>query len=86
MLSLLRPGITRLGEVKIALLMGAVLGPYVLVALPVALVLGIVGEISLVFREKYRLIARTAFAPYLAVGAAMAVFFGQVVFHLHADS
>jgi leader peptidase (prepilin peptidase)/N-methyltransferase len=86
MLSLLRPGVTRLGEAKIALLMGAVLGPYVLIALPVALVLGIVGEISLVFREKYRLIARTALAPSLAVGAAVAVFFGQVVFHLPAGS
>jgi leader peptidase (prepilin peptidase) / N-methyltransferase len=86
MLSLMRPGVTRLGEAKIAFLMGAVLGPYVLIALPVALVLGIVGEISLVFREKYRLIARTALAPSLVVGAAMAVLFGQVVFHLPAGS
>jgi prepilin signal peptidase PulO-like enzyme (type II secretory pathway) len=86
LLSLARPGTTRFGETKIAFLMGAVLGPYVLVALPVALILGIVGEISLVFREKYRLIARTAFAPYLAVGAAMAVFFGQLVFHLYTGS
>jgi leader peptidase (prepilin peptidase)/N-methyltransferase len=86
LLSLLRPGTTRLGEAKIALLMGAVLGPYVLVALPIALILGIVGEISLVFRQKYRLIARTAYVPHMAVGALMAVLFGQLVFHVYVDA
>ena len=34
-----RPGVARFSEVKMALLLGAVLGPYVLVALPVAVLL-----------------------------------------------
>jgi leader peptidase (prepilin peptidase) / N-methyltransferase len=79
LMSFLRPGSAGLGEVKIALLVGAVLGSYVLVALPVALALVFVGEMTLVFGKNYRLIARTAYVPCLAIGAAAAVFFGRLV-------
>jgi leader peptidase (prepilin peptidase) / N-methyltransferase len=85
LLSLVTPGATRLSEVKMALLLGAVLGPYVLVALPVAVLLGISAGMALVFRQKGRLRARTVFVPYLAAGAVMAVCFGQLAFHLYAS-
>jgi leader peptidase (prepilin peptidase)/N-methyltransferase len=85
LVSLARPGITRFSEVKMALLLGAVLGPYVLVALPVALVVAILTGMSLLFRDKYRLRARTVFVPYLAAGAVMAICFGPLAFDLYAS-
>ena len=85
LLSLVRPGITRFSEVKMALLLGAVLGPYALVALPAAMLLGIVAGMSLLFGEKYRLRARTVFVPYLAAGAVMTLCFGQLAFRLYAS-
>jgi leader peptidase (prepilin peptidase)/N-methyltransferase len=84
LVSFVRPGITRFSEVKMALLLGAVLGPYVLVALPAAALVGMFAGMSLLFREKYRLRARTVFVPYLAAGAVMAMCFGQIAFHLYA--
>jgi leader peptidase (prepilin peptidase)/N-methyltransferase len=85
LVSFLRPGITRFSEVKMALLLGAVLGPYVLVALPVAAALGIVGGITLLFRKNYRLRGRTVLVPYLAAGAVMATCFGQLAFNAYAS-
>jgi leader peptidase (prepilin peptidase) / N-methyltransferase len=84
-LSAARPGVTRYSEVKMALLLGAVLGPYVLVALPVAVLLGIFSRMTLLFRENYRLRVRTVFVPYQAAGAFMALCFGQLAFHLYAS-
>ncbi len=84
LVSLVRPGITRFGEFKMALLLGAVLGPYVLVAVPAAVLAGTIVGMSLLFREKYRLRARTVFVPYLAAGAVTAMCFGQLAFHLYA--
>jgi len=80
-----RPGVARFSEVKMAVLVGAVLGPYVLVALPATVLLGIFAGMSLLFREKYRLRARTVFVPYLAAGAVMAMCFGQLAFRLYAS-
>ena len=85
LLSLARPGVTRFSEVKMALLLGAVLGPYALVALPAAMLLGLFAGMSLLFGEKYRLRARTVFVPYLAAGAVMTLCFGQLAFHLYAS-
>jgi leader peptidase (prepilin peptidase)/N-methyltransferase len=62
--SLLYPGVARFGEVKIALLMGAVFGLYAVVALLMAVALGTLAGISLVFWQKGRLRARTVFVPY----------------------
>lgn len=82
----LRPGVGRLSEAKLAALLGAVLGPYALLALPVAAIFGILVEGPLLFCEKYRLTsrARTAFVPHLAAGAMAAMYFGQLVFPLNA--
>jgi prepilin signal peptidase PulO-like enzyme (type II secretory pathway) len=74
-----------LSEVKMALFVGAVLGPYALVALPVAVVFGILAGGTLLFREKYRLRARTVFVPYMAAGAVTAICFGQLAFQLYAS-
>jgi leader peptidase (prepilin peptidase) / N-methyltransferase len=82
LLSVVRPGVTRFSEAKMGLLLGAVLGPYVLVALPVAAFLAIVAGIALLFRKNYRLRARTVFVPYLAAGAVMAVCFGRLALDL----
>jgi leader peptidase (prepilin peptidase)/N-methyltransferase len=84
LVAMVRPGVTRFSEVKMALLLGAVLGPYVLVALPFAALLGIFAGISLLFPQNYRLRVRTVFVPYQAAGAVMAVCFGQLAFHLYA--
>ena len=59
--SLLYPGVARFSQAKIALLLGAVFGLYAIVALPIALVLGTVAGISLVFWQKGRLRAGTLF-------------------------
>ena len=64
---------------------GAVLGPYVLVALPVAVLVGTLTGMSLLFRKKYRLRARTVFMPYMAAGAVMAICFGRLAFRLYAS-
>ena len=85
LVSVVRTGITRFSEVKMALLLGAVLGPYVLVAVAAATIFVIVARMSLLFGEKYRLRARTVFVPYLAAGAVMAMCFGQLAFQLYAS-
>jgi leader peptidase (prepilin peptidase)/N-methyltransferase len=82
--AVVRPGVTRFSEVKMALLLGSVLGAYVLVALPVAVLLGIFAGTTLLFHKNYRLRARTVLVPYLAAGAVAAVCFGQIAFDLYA--
>lgn len=66
LMSLLYPGVVRFSEAKIALLMGAVFGPWVLAAIPTAVVLRSVARITLVFCQKGRLRALTAFVPYVS--------------------
>ncbi len=63
-LSLLGPSGVRFGEAKVAMFLGAVLGPWVLAAVPLALVLRTVAGIALVFWKRGRYEARTVFAPY----------------------
>ena len=59
-------GVTRLSEVKIALLLGALFGLYAVIAVPIALILGTLAGMSLVFWQKGRLRARTGFVRYMA--------------------
>jgi leader peptidase (prepilin peptidase)/N-methyltransferase len=66
LLSLVTPRPTRFSEVKIAMLLGAVFGPYALAALPIALVLRTLAGITPVFCQKGRLRARTVLTPYHA--------------------
>ena len=63
--ALLYPGVTRLTEAKVAFLLGAVFGPYAIVGVLIAMVVGTLAGISLVFWQKGRLRARTVFVPYL---------------------
>lgn len=64
--SLLSPGIARFSQAKVAFLLGAVFGLYAVIGVPIALVVGMVAGISLVFWQKGRLKARTVFGPHLA--------------------
>jgi leader peptidase (prepilin peptidase)/N-methyltransferase len=64
LLSFLTPGPTTFGQAKIAMLLGAVFGPYALAAVPIALVLRTFAGITLVFWQKGRLRARTVVTPY----------------------
>lgn len=63
-LSLADPGRTHLGQAKVALLVGAVFGPWALAAIPVAALLWVLAGITLGFWQNSRLRARTVFAPY----------------------
>ncbi len=52
LLSLASPGMTEFGHAKISLLLGAVFGPWVLAAVPAAVILRTVIRITLVFWPK----------------------------------
>ena len=67
-----------MGDVKLALLMGAMLGKVVAVALILGLVLGVVPSMYLLIRHGRK--ARKMgipFAPFLALGSAIALFAGE---------
>ena len=63
-LSLADPRRSHLGQVKVALLLGAVFGPWAVAAVPVAALFTAMAGITPVFWQKSRLCARTVFAPY----------------------
>jgi leader peptidase (prepilin peptidase)/N-methyltransferase len=65
LLSLVSPGVTEFGQAKIALLLGAVFGPWALGAVPAAAILSTFAGITLAFGQRGRLRARTVFAPYV---------------------
>jgi leader peptidase (prepilin peptidase)/N-methyltransferase len=77
LLWLVYPGGMGLGDVKLALLMGAVLGASVIPALALAFVAGSVLGIVLLIRvgSRARKIA-VPFGPFLAAGALVALFWG----------
>jgi leader peptidase (prepilin peptidase)/N-methyltransferase len=67
-----------MGDVKLALLMGAMLGKVVAVALILGMVLGVVPSMYLLIRHGRK--ARKMgipFAPFLALGSAIALFAGE---------
>jgi leader peptidase (prepilin peptidase)/N-methyltransferase len=73
-----------MGDVKLALLLGAALGSVV----PVALVLGMVAALvpSVVLLARHGSRARKLaipFAPFLALGAVVALFAGQPLWHAY---
>ena len=55
---------TNLSQAKVAVLLGAVFGPWTLAALPLAAILRVMTGLTLVFWQKSRLRARTVVAPY----------------------
>jgi leader peptidase (prepilin peptidase) / N-methyltransferase len=76
------PGGMGMGDVKLALLMGAALGRYVPVALLLGMMAALVPSIVLLARHgsKARKMA-IPFAPFLALGSVIALFFGQAILH-----
>ena len=71
-----------MGDVKLALLMGAMLGKVVTVALVLGLVAGVIPSIYLLVRHggKARKMG-IPFAPFLALGSVMALFAGESLYH-----
>jgi leader peptidase (prepilin peptidase) / N-methyltransferase len=67
------------GDAKMGLFMGAVLGPRILVAVFVAFLLGSVVGIYLMVVKKAGRKTRVPFGPFLAVGAVLALFVGQML-------
>jgi leader peptidase (prepilin peptidase)/N-methyltransferase len=75
------PGGMGMGDVKLALLIGAMLGRFAYVAVMLALLLAFVPSVVLLARHGAR--ARKfaiPFAPFLAAGAVIALFVGQRLF------
>jgi leader peptidase (prepilin peptidase)/N-methyltransferase len=73
------PGGMGPGDIKMALFMGAVLGKGVIVGLLVAFLSGtIVGVYLMVVMKRSRK-TKIPFGPFLALGAVLAMFFGQAI-------
>ena len=75
-LALVWAGGMGMGDVKMALLMGAVLGRYVVVALFVAFLVGGIVGIALIAAKIKKRTDKIPFGPYLAAGSAVAVLWG----------
>jgi len=71
-----------MGDVKLALLLGAMLGRYAPVALMVGMVSALVPSVALLVRHgtKARKMA-IPFAPFLAFGGVVALFWGPAILH-----
>ncbi len=81
MLGLIWAGGMGFGDVKMALMMGSVLGPSVIVAMFVAfLVGGLSGVVALVSGRKGRR-DKMPFGPFLAAGSALAALWGAPILH-----
>ncbi|MGI5939630.1 MAG: prepilin peptidase [Thermoleophilia bacterium] len=77
LLVILWPGGMGAGDAKMALLMGAVLGASVLVALFLAFMVGAVAGVLLVAARRRTPRDQMPFGPYLALGAVVAILVGQ---------
>ncbi len=76
-LAMIWPGGMGMGDVKLALLMGAVLGAVVVVAFFLAFLIGaIVGLVLILSKRKGRKDA-IPFGPYLALGSVIALLYGS---------
>lgn len=74
-----------LGDAKMGLFMGAVLGPSVLVAVFVAFLLGSIVGISLMAAKKASRKTKVPFGPFLATGALLALFLGQMLIDVYTS-
>ena len=75
--ALLRPGGMGMGDVKLAGLIGLATGiAGVAIALAVGIVAGGVGGLALMVGHRFDRRATMAYAPYLALGAWVALYFG----------
>ncbi len=78
-LALLWPGGMGMGDVKMALLMGAVLGPSVIVAIFIAFLGGAVISLVLMGLHLKTRKDKIPFGPYLALGSALAFLWGPAL-------
>lgn len=75
-----------LGDVKLALLMGLVLGyPNILVALFLAFLIGAIMGIGLIILGKKTIKSEVPFGPFLVLGTFVALFWGEIIisWYLH---
>jgi prepilin signal peptidase PulO-like enzyme (type II secretory pathway) len=75
------PGGMGMGDVYMALLMGAVLGVSVTIALFAAFLIGAVSGIMLMLLKGYGRKTKIPFGPFLAIGSVVAVFAGETILH-----
>ena len=69
-----------LGDVKLALLMGLVLGfPRIIVAIFFAFVVGALLSLFLIFFKKKQWKSQVPFGPFLVLGTFLALFFGAPI-------
>jgi leader peptidase (prepilin peptidase) / N-methyltransferase len=80
------PGGMGMGDVKLALLIGAMLGKVTPVGIMLGLLLALVPSVVLIARHGSgaRKIA-IPFAPFLAAGAVIALFFGESILHAYLN-
>ncbi|MCJ7804855.1 prepilin peptidase [Patescibacteria group bacterium] len=71
-----------LGDVKLAGLMGLILGfPKIIVALYLAFLTGALVGVILVLTKRKRLKSEISFGPFLAISTFMALFWGEKIWH-----
>jgi leader peptidase (prepilin peptidase)/N-methyltransferase len=74
-----------MGDVKMALFMGAILGVSVLVALFAAFLLGSVFGIYVIARKGGSRKTKVPFGPFLALGGVLGLFLGQLIIEAYAS-
>jgi leader peptidase (prepilin peptidase)/N-methyltransferase len=81
------PGGMGMGDVKLAAVLGLLLGRAVAPAILIALVLGVLVGIVVIARKGQREGRKTAvpFGPFLAIGALVSVFAGQAIVDLYVN-
>jgi leader peptidase (prepilin peptidase)/N-methyltransferase len=75
-LSLIWPGGMGMGDVKLALLMGALLGAVVVVAFFIAFLVGAVVGLGLILAKRKTRKSAIPFGPFLALGTVVALLYG----------
>ena len=73
-----------MGDVTMALFMGAVLGTGILVAFFAAFLLGSLVGVYLMLVLKRSRKTKVPFGPFLALGAVLAVFLGETILRAYA--
>jgi prepilin signal peptidase PulO-like enzyme (type II secretory pathway) len=84
-LALIWPGGMGMGDVKLALLMGAVLGVVVVVAFFLAFLLGAIVGLTLILTKKRGRKDAIPFGPYLALGSVIALLYGPWLLESYLD-
>ncbi len=72
-----------MGDIKLALLMGAVLGSTVIVAMFLAFLVGAIAGLVLIASKLKTRKDHIPFGPYLALGSVLALLYGQTILDLY---